>query len=141
MGSNLTQNMQAVSGIDGFALLPAKDIIDAVNLLSKVQTNNGLTASTTQTQAGGTLINRGITRFTTVGSGSDAGTLNFTAAPGRWFVLINDGGNILQLFPAKGDKLNDAAVDAGITLADNTVSVYFCPVAGLWFGGAIALET
>ena len=146
MGSNLPQNLQAQNAIDGkggsgFALSDATAIIAALNRLQYVQSNNGLTAATTQTQVAGTKINKGITRFTSVASGSDAGTLNFSATPGQWFVLINDGGNILQLFPKKGDKLNDAAIDAGITLADNTLSLYFCPVAGLWFGGAITFET
>lgn len=145
MGSNLPQNLQAQNSVSdsldsGFSLIDASAVIAALNRLQYVQSNNGLTAATTQTQAAGTKINKGITRFTSVANGSDAATLNFSASPGQWFVLINDGGNILQLFPKKGDKLNDAAIDAGITLADNTLSLYFCPVAGLWFGGAVTFE-
>ena len=47
----------------------------------------------------------------------------------------------IRLFPAPGDKINDAAQDAFVDIANNTISEYFCPVLGLWFGGATTLET
>ena len=67
--------------------------------------------------------------------------LNFPAVPGSSFVIINDSGNIVSLFPKVGDTLNDAVHDAVNTFADNTCSKYYCPVVGLWFGGAVTLET
>ena len=115
-------------------------LVALVQSLSGSSTQDAVTASTTQTQAGGTVLRASITRVT-VANSSDAVTLGFTATPGRMFTIINDSGQTINLFPAVGDKLNDAAANAAVSIADNTSSDYYCPVANKWFGGATTLET
>jgi len=138
MGNNLTADLQQVE--PGIRIGNIRQLADYIKYKSGASTQNAITASTTQTQAGGTQIYYHIARVTTANA-NDAVTLNYAAVPGASFVIINDSGNIVTLFPRLGDTLNDAVHDAGITLADNTVSKYYCPVAGLWFGGAVTLET
>lgn len=129
---NLTSGLQ-LGNIGGLA--------DGISYKKYASTQNAMTASTTQTQAAGTVILYHISRFTTVSNPNDAATLGFAALPGRSFVIINDSGNILQLFPRLGDTLCDAGLNNSVSIADNTVSKYYCPVANLWFGGATTLET
>jgi len=129
---NLTANTKQLGDIGGLAA--------GLSNFDYASTQNAVTASTTQTQAGGTKINYAICRVTTAAA-NDAVTLNFAATAGRKFVLINDSGQNVRLFPKLGDKLNDAAINAVNTLADNTVSIYYCPLGGLWFGGTAAFAT
>lgn len=136
--SNIPQGM--VSGVGGPTLADAQDIADCIGNWKGGSTQDAITASTTQTQAGGTSITTAISRVT-VANGSDAVTLGFAAVPGRTFSIINDSGQTIQLFPKLGDKINDALANAAVTIADNTVSDYYCVVAGKWFGGATTFET
>ena len=138
MGFNLPTDLQNVE--PGQRIGNIKGLADAIQYKSGASTQNGIIASTTQTQAGGTKIYYHISRVTSANA-NDAVTLAFPAVPGSSFVLINDSGNIVGLFPKLGDTLNDAVHDAVMAIADNTVSKYYCPVAGLWFGGATTLET
>ena len=100
--------------------------------------NNAITASTTQSQAGGTILSYGINRIT-VANSSDAVTLP-KAAAGSSIVIINVTGQTVQVFPFKGDKINAAAVDAAVTIADATTSDYYCAVGLIWNGGATTNE-
>ena len=127
-------------GFKGIGLAAAQDISDSIANWKAASTQDAITASTTQTQAGGTVLNAVISRIT-VANGSDAVTLGFAAAAGRAFVVINDTGQTIQLFPKSGDKLNDASANAAVSIADNTISYYCCPLKGLWFGGATNFET
>lgn len=124
----------------GPRLVDGKGLSDAISGSGGRSSQNAITASTTQTQVGGTVLLANISRIT-VANASDAVTLGFAAVPGAQFQIINDSGQTFQLFPKLGDKLNDAAVNAAITIADNTSSIYGCPVAGNWFGGPVSLET
>lgn len=135
---NIPQTMQVGAG--GLTLADAQDVNDCIENFKGASTQDAVTASSTQTQAGGTLITTAIVRVTTAGA-SDAMTIGFNAVPGRSFVILNDSGQTIQLFPKLGDKINDAAANAAVTIADNTYSDYTCPVKGLWFGGATSFET
>ena len=138
MGFNLPADLQNVD--PGQRMGNIASLANAIQYKSGASTQNAITASTTQTQVGGTKIIYHIARVTSANA-NDAVTLGYAALPGASFVLINDSGNIVNLFPRLGDTLNDAVHDAAVTIADNTVSKYYCPVAGLWFGGAVTLET
>lgn len=116
-----------------------RSLATAINASSGLLTQNAVTASAVETQAAGTPIKVAISRVTTAGA-TDAVTLAIKATAGASFVIINDSGQTVTLFPKVGDKLNDALQDAAVTIADNTISEYFCPVDGLWFGGATTLE-
>lgn len=116
-----------------------RSLATAINASSGLLTQNAVTASAVETQAAGTPIKAALSRVTTAGA-TDAVTLAIKATAGASFVIINDSGQTVTLFPKVGDKLNDALQDAAVTIADNTISEYFCPVDGLWFGGATTLE-
>lgn len=135
---NLPSDMQNQD--PGLRLVDAKGISDLLNGGGGRSSQDSVTASTTQTQAGGTVLLAAVSRIT-VANASDAVTLGFTANPGGSFTIINDSGQTIQLFPKLGDKINDAATNAAVTIADNTISDYSCPVANKWFGGATSLET
>ena len=138
MGVNLPKDLQDFTA--GVGLIDVGGISKAVSEDCCKSTQNGITASATETQAAGTVIRASIARVSTAGA-SDAVTLGIRAVAGTTFQLINDTGQTITLFPAVGDKINDAAQDAAVTIADNTMSIYSCPVAGLWFGGPLTFET
>ena len=137
---NLPQAMQN-QVVGNKTLTDAGGVAQCIDQMQGFSTQDALVASTTQTQAGGTVITGSLSRTNSVVNGSDAFTLGFQAIPGRSFTFINDGGNTCNLFPFKGDKINDAVKDAAVGIADNTCSDYYCPIVGLWFGGATTLET
>lgn len=67
-----------------------------------------ITASTTQTQAGGTLMESSYNIITVVANIDDTVTLpsaSTTAAAGRQMCIINEGANRLQIFPSAGQDL------------------------------------
>ncbi len=65
-----------------------------------------ITASTTQTQAGGTALVSEMNFVETVANENDAVTLT-SVSNGVSVSIINDGGNTLQIFPALGDDLGN----------------------------------
>lgn len=83
---------------------------------------SGITASTTQTQGQGALISY-INEIATVGSTNDTVTL-VSAKIGSCQIVINNGANTLQIFPASGDNLG-AGVDTATTLAAGS-NIQFC---------------
>jgi len=74
-----------------------------------------LTAATTQSQGQGVLVSV-LNQVATVGTASDVVTLPGASA-GQQCVIVNDGANVLQVFPASGDKVDALAVDASTTIA------------------------
>lgn len=136
--NNLPSDLQNLD--PGLRMGNVQGLANAVSGESGRTTENAITASTTQTQAGGTVLRAAWTRVTSANA-SDAVTLGFRAVPGTSFTIINDSGNIVSLFPAVGDKINDAVANAAVTIADNTISRYVCPASGLWFGAPGTLET
>jgi hypothetical protein len=98
------------------------------------------TASTTQTQAGGTTVPAGadLYRIATVSNANDAVTLGFAARPGRRFFFKNAGASTVGIFPGPGDKINAAAVDAVFALATVKMAVFYCALEGTWEAGVMA---
>lgn len=74
----------------------------------------GITASTTQTQAGGTALTVSMNFVETVANKDDAVTL-LSVSNGSEQSIINDGINTLQIFPALGDDLGNG-VNASMEL-------------------------
>lgn len=98
-----------------------------------IQTNEehvGLTASVTQTQVGGLALLSSYNEIATVANEGDALTA-FGVAEGSRLVVVNNGANGLQLFPASGDNFG-AGVDASITIAANSVGVFLGRDATNW---------
>lgn len=80
-----------------------------------------ITAGTTQTQAGATLITAQASVVTT-GNASD-GVILPPSVPGQVFVIRNASANALKLYPSSGGALNAASADASITLAASKSAV------------------
>ncbi len=90
-----------------------------------VQTNSnevGLTASVTQTQAGGLGLRDSYNEIATVANSGDALTA-FSVAAGDRLIVINNGVNALQLFPASGDNFGEG-VDTAIVIDQGNVGVF-----------------
>ena len=136
MAQNIASDLQSID--PGLRLADVRQISDGIARLSAINTYDGIIASTTQTQAGGTILRHGISSVTSA-NGSDAVTMP-KATPGVLLILANSSGQTIQLFPAVGDKINAAAINAAVTLATATTSFYACSVALQWWGGAITNE-
>ena len=125
--------------------LGAPSLGDVGNIVDTIMRDYGrnnydaLTASTTQTQAGGTKLFHGLNIVATA-SGSDAVTMPATSVLGAMLVLVNHTGQTIQLFPAKGGTINAASPDAAVTVATATTSVYVCGANLQWWGGPITNE-
>ena len=92
---------------------------------SIIQTNSSdvaLTASVTQTQVGGLALLDSYNEIATVANEGDALTA-FDVFQGSRLIVINNGANGLQLFPASGDNFG-AGVDASVTISANSVGVF-----------------
>lgn len=72
---------------------------------------DSITAGTTQTQAGATAFTKTINRITVCANASDAVKLP-TAKGGRGIEVINDGAQSAAIWPASGDSIEGASVDA-----------------------------
>ncbi len=98
-----------------------------------IQTNAnhvGLTASVTQTQGGGLALLSSYNEIATVANVGDALTA-FDVAAGTRLVVINNGANDLQLFPAVGDDIG-AGVDTAITIAAGAIGIFLGRTAVIW---------
>lgn len=98
-----------------------------------IQTNSnqvGLTASVTQTQAGGLALLSSYNEIATVATTGDALTA-FAVVAGTRLIVINNGANNLQLFPAVGDDIG-AGVDTAITIAAGDIGIFIGRDATNW---------
>jgi hypothetical protein len=93
-------------------ILSDSSITVSSNLINSVETS--ITASTTQAQ-GQQPLTKDINEVATVGNANDVVTLQ-TAIAGLEIFIINNGANVLQIFPASGDDLG-AGVNTSTTLA------------------------
>ncbi len=103
---------QDASG-DSIKFTPDKDVVITRRGLTR-SVASGLTASTTQAQ-GEEPLTEDINEVATVANVNDVVTLR-TAREGGYQTIINNGANILQIFPATGDDLG-SGVNASTTLA------------------------
>src|SRR5689334_18193710 len=102
--TNIPQSMQP--GYGGVGLAAASDIGNCIDQRIGTGTQDALTASTTQTQAGGTKITAA---FTNVGTANASDAITFPqATPGRELVIVNSSGQTITVFPAVGDAINAA---------------------------------
>lgn len=99
-------------------------------------TNAGLTASTTQTQGQGALTAE-FNEVSTVANTNDTVTLP-TAVAGLRILVINNGANTLQVFPASGDDLG-LGVDTATTLGAAAKRTFEAFDATTW-GTAISVS-
>lgn len=98
---------------DSTGLQIASNLTMGNDFLIARDVNAGITASTTQSQGNGALTAE-INEISVVGSADDTVTL-ITAVAGLKIVIINNGANQLQIFPASSDDLGQGS--------DNPVSI------------------
>ena len=137
MTVNIAAPLQTVE--PGSRLGDIFDLADSIQRKIGINTYNAITASTTQTQAGGTKLRHGISVIATA-NGSDAVTLP-SAMVGSMLVIVNHTGQTIQLFPPVGGTINAASANAAVTIADATTSIYVCASANQYWGGAITNES
>jgi len=88
------------------------------------------TASTTQTQVGGTVLNADINLVTTANA-SDACTLPANLPKGTIVTIVNLSANAGLLFPASGGAGNGGSANASVAIAaSKTVTVYMTDNSG-----------
>ncbi len=112
-------NLGTVNLAGDMILSPTNDIVIGAGVFIEHSTTEGITASTTQTQAGGTVLTSEVNEVSTVANNNDAVTMP-DAAAGRKVTIINNGANTLLMFPKLGDDLG-AGVDASEELELNEV--------------------
>lgn len=98
-----------------------------------IQTNHvnfGLTASVTQTQAGGLALISSYNEIATVANLDDT-VVAPTVTKGQRLLIINNGANTLQVFPFLGDDIG-AGVDAAIFIASGAIGKFIGQTAALW---------
>lgn len=86
------------------------------------------TASTTQTQNGGTVLNADFT-VATVANASDAFTIPANLPKGTVFFVVG-GANAGQVFPPTGGAINGGAVNASKPLDASVVHMYVVTASG-----------
>lgn len=106
--------------IDGNTISATSGVVTITTADVYHSTSNGLTASTTQTQGQQQLNSAVINQVATVANANDVVTLTGAAA-GRVRIIINDGANTLQIFPAAGDDLGQGSNTSTTLAAGSTV--------------------
>lgn len=97
--------------------------------LYSVEENMTATASGVQ---GDTPITTEVAELGTVASGSDACTLP-SAQAGLKVVIINNGANAADVYPASGDSIDGGSVDASVNLPAGAVRIYHAINATEWY--------
>ena len=85
--------------------------------LDKVVTENGITASTTQSQ-GEQQLTAVMNEISTVNNANDVVTLPEASAGDR-VLIINNGANALDVYPASGDNAG-GGVDTAVTISSGS---------------------
>lgn len=80
-----------------------------------VKLTTGVTAGTTQTQAGAAALSYGMNRITVCANAGDGVRLP-AASLGAEVVVTNTGAAAAKLWPATGDKIEGGTTNAGVTL-------------------------
>lgn len=114
-------------------LIDANAVVDSLSYDTANSTQDGLVASTTQTQLGGTLITAAFTNVTSANA-SDAVTLP-AAAAGRSLTIVNSSGQTIQVFPALGDKVGANSANAAVSEVTARSLTLVCTLKGVWWGG------
>ena len=96
--------------------------------MSRDLTVKAVTASTTQTQAGGTVLN-GDFNICTVANASDAVTIPADLPVGTVLYLVG-GANAGLIFPPKGGAINGGTVDASKPLDVTVVTMITVTASG-----------
>jgi len=124
IGWNADDELSAIAGG-----VEAVRWVESTGIIQITQLTSGITASTTQTQGQGALLSS-FNEISTVANTNDTITLP-TAVAGEGCVIINNGANTLQIFPASGDDLGSGA-DTATTLASGSNITFLAIDATNW---------
>lgn len=114
-------------------LIDASAVCDHLSFDNSSSTQDGITAGTTQTQAGGTIITAAISNVSTA-TNNDAVTLP-QAMPGRTVIIINSSGQTIQVFPFLGDKVGANSANSAVSESTARSLSLSCTLKGVWWGG------
>lgn len=93
---------------------------------------DGLTALAGGAQAGTSLANFAMARFTTVASANDSAQLP-PAVAGRVRIVKNAAAaNALAVFGQTGEPINAIAANSAFSVAANKMAIFACFVTGTW---------
>lgn len=113
-------------------------------------TQTGITAGTTRTQAGATVLTAQYSRVDTstapaAGAILGDGVKLPGSVPGTFVSVCNNTLNPIQVYGAGSDTINSVAGATGIAQPGKSVDIYHCDIAGAWlveaglgFSGALA---
>jgi len=112
---------------------------------------SGITAGTTRTQGGATVLTKEVNRVDT-STAPAAGTVlgDGVALPaalgGLDLCIINNSGNIITVYPNGTDQINGLGAGIGMSIPAFSCEAFECPLAGAWYcdggvGFAGALNT
>jgi len=138
-GTNFTVQIRGLS--------PGIPVLSSVNTdstpttimggITGVSTTTGLTAYAGGGQTNALPLTTGMSTVSTVATTADSVRLPTSVVPGITVTIINTASNSMQLYGAGTDTINGVATATGVAQAGGTIGQYFCPAAGVWYGGAI----
>lgn len=91
-----------------------------------------ITARSGGGQTSAVLLSSYMNYVQTAAAGADSVKL-LPALAGLSQVIVNRGGNAIQVFGSGSDVIDEVATATGKSQANNTVALYVCPLAGHWF--------
>jgi hypothetical protein len=92
----------------------------------------GITAGTTQTQAGATALTAKVNVLGTVANANDGVVLR-AAATGDIQIVINKGANIAKVYPNTSDTIDGGSANVAITIPVGGAYVFYADGAVNWF--------
>ena len=84
----------------------------------------GITAFTGSGQASATLLGSAVNQVSTVAGSADSVKLKLAAGGAEKQVVINDGANLMNVYPSAGDKIDGLATNAFVTIAAGAKSTF-----------------
>lgn len=104
---------------------------DGTAWVEMMTTAAAITASASQNQGQQPLTNE-INQVTVVGTDNDVVTLPSVASGKRCVVINRDAAQILQVYPASGDKIQGASLNASVTIAAGNRLILYGVSATEW---------
>lgn len=92
---------------------------------------DSITAGTTQTQAGATVLTNEVNRIATNATVGNGVKLPPSVA-GLTIIVVNATTKAMQVYGAGSDTINGAAATSGVSQMANSVVLYCCATAGVW---------
>jgi hypothetical protein len=105
---------------------------DGSSWLMHAALNSGLTANAGGGQGSATQLNAGMNVVATVATTGDSVKLP-TAEQGVEVLVANDGANAMDVFPSSSDEIDNAGVNAAVSVGANKSALFRAVSASQWF--------